>query len=294
MNKEGTWEVWGEAPKPVPEFGFFRKQSELMIMLPEVSKLHEIFDMFAMFGKDSSVGGSAATAARISVSDLADCLRSMGLNLSDQWLAARLDEHMHRRAALGILGVAVDQRVSFELVLNLYCQLADQIEEPSAEVVMGALRSLDPDHTGKLSYGELHRMLISMGDRLEESEVFGLLNRVSDADGNVRYEHLVREMFGKDFRSEETLIQAQIYLQAVGRNAIDMDMAKRDEFIDALRRADPLNSGFIEIPRLLALVNQRRKCFSLDELQVLTEGMEDTKNSRGINYRRFLRSIMNE
>ncbi|KAH8391415.1 hypothetical protein KR200_011716, partial [Drosophila serrata] len=277
-----------------PEFGFFRKQSELMIMLPEVAKLHEVFDMFAMFGKEAGVCGSNAAASRISVSDMPDCLRSMGLNLSDQWLAARLDEHMHRREALGLLGAPVSQRVSFELILTLYCQMADQNEGPSAEEVMSALRTLDPDGTGKLSYSELHRLLISMGERLEESEVFGLLNRVSDADGNVPYEQLVREMFGKESGSEETLNQAKIYLQAVGRNAIDMDMAKRDEFIDALRRADPLNSGFIEIPSLLALVNRRRKCFTLEELQVLTEGMEDTKSSRGINYRRFLRSIMNE
>ncbi|KAH8245692.1 hypothetical protein KR038_002444, partial [Drosophila bunnanda] len=277
-----------------PEFGFFRKQSELMIMLPEVSKLHEIFDMFAMFGKEADFGGSPAAASRISVSDMPDCLRSMGLNLSEQWLAARLDEDMHRRKALGLLGAKASQRVSFELVLTLYCQLADENEGPSAEEVMRALRTLDPDGTGKLSYSELHRLLISMGERLEESEVFRLLNRVADVDGNVPYEQLVREMFGKESGSEETLNQAKIYLQAVGRNAIDMDMDKRDEFIDALRRADPLNSGFIEIPRLLALVNRRRKCFTIDELELLTEGMEDPKSSRGINYRRFLRSIMNE
>ncbi|KAH8341375.1 hypothetical protein KR059_004902, partial [Drosophila kikkawai] len=272
-----------------PEFGFFRKQDELMIMLPEVSKLHEIFDMFVMFGKDAG-----ADASRISLSDMADCLRSMGVNLSDQWLAARLDEQMHRRQALGLLGAPVSQRVSFELVLSLYCQLADRNEGPSSEEVMSALRTLDPNNTGKLSCTELRRLLISMGERLEESEVIGLLDRVSDIDGNVQYEKLVLDMFGMDGGSEETRNQAKIYLQAIGRNAIDMDMGKRDEFIDALRRADPLNSGYIELPRLLTLVNRRRKCFTLDELQMLTEGMEDTKYCRGINYRRFLRSIMNE
>lgn len=58
MNSEGEWEVAGDRQKTVHEFGFFRKQSELMIMLPQVSKLREIFDMFAVFGNEASVGGS--------------------------------------------------------------------------------------------------------------------------------------------------------------------------------------------------------------------------------------------
>lgn len=201
----------------------------------------------------------------------------MGLNLSDQWLAVRLEEQMHRREALGLLGRDECRRVSFELALTLYCQLADRSQGPSAEEVLGALRTFDPNGSGLLSYSELRRMLINMGERLDESEVFGLLHRSSDIDGNVHYEHLVREMFGKDSGAEETLNQAKMYLKAVGRNAIDMDMAKRDEFIDALRRADSLNSGFIELQRLLELVNRRKKCFTIDELRVLTEGMEDKK-----------------
>jgi len=233
-------------------------------------------------------------AASIELSDVADCLRTMGLSPSDHWLATRLAEHLRRREATGPVGAAFSQRAFFELVLTLYCQMADEDEGPSAEDALQVLRSRDPRGTGVLPYSELRHMLTTMGDRLDEAEVFSLLHCASDIAGNVHYEHLVHQVFAKDEQAEERLLQARLYLQAVGRNAIDMDMVKRDEFIDALRRSDPMRSGFIEPKRLLELLNRNEERFTDEELQLLTQGMEDTKCERGINYRRFLQFIMNE
>ncbi|XP_016949381.1 uncharacterized protein LOC108024113 [Drosophila biarmipes] len=286
--------------------GFFHKQSELMAMLPEVPKLRSTFDLFVDNGNGAGSEAETETeagsegfrcldpGASIELSDVADCLRTMGLSPSDHWLATRLADHLRRREAMGPVGAAFFQRASFELVLTLYCQLAEEDESPSVEDVLQVLRNRDPRGTGVLPYSELRRMLTTMGDRLEEAEVFSLLHCASDIAGNVHYEHLVQRVFAKDEQAEERLLQARLYLQAVGRNAIDMDMAKRDEFIDALRRSDPMSSGFIEPNRLLELLNRNEERFTGEELQLLTQGMEDTRCERGINYRRFLQFIMNE
>ncbi|KAH8366577.1 hypothetical protein KR084_004566 [Drosophila pseudotakahashii] len=291
MNKNGK--------RSTRRLGFFYKQSELMIMLPEVPKLRHIFDLFAVYGNGIGAAGTGVEGAGIELSDVANCLRTMGLSPSDQWLSNRLEaEHLRRRETMGPVGTRISQRASFELVLTLYCQWTDKEDEgPSAEDALQALRSCDPKGTGLLPYCELRHMLTSMGsERLDEAEVFSVLHCASDIGGNVHYEHLVQRMFAKNAakEQEERLLQVQLYLQAVGRNAIDMDMAKRDEFIDALRRSDPLSSGFIEPKRLLELLNRNEEQFTAEELQLLTQGMEDTRCERGINYRRFLQFIMNE
>ncbi|XP_016998683.1 uncharacterized protein [Drosophila takahashii] len=293
MNKKGK--------RSTRKLGFFYKQSELMIMMPEVPKLRHVFDLFAVDGNGIGAEGSGVDGASIALSDVADCLRTMGLSPSDQWLLNRLEaEHLRRRETMGPAAAErISQRASFELVLTLYCQWADEEDEegPSAEDVLQVLRSCDTKGTGLLPYSELRRMLTSMGsERLDEAEVFSALHCASDIGGNVHYEHLVQRMFAKNAAQEqkERLQQARLYLQAVGRNAVDMDMAKRDEFIDALRRSDPLSSGFIEPKRLLELLNRNEEQFTAEELQLLTQGMEDTRCERGINYRRFLQFIMNE
>lgn len=347
-------EATSEHLRSVHKFGFFHKRSELMIMLPQVPKLRDVFELFAVkvkartqtktdgapaeagMGTEAAAatvsvageaeveakdkeavnageetkakegtGGGAGTggqsgsvtvlggAPTIDLSDVAECLRTMGLFPSEKWLFDRVAEQLRRREALGPLGAHVARRASFELVLTLYCQLATLNDELTAEQVLVALRSCDRQGSGVLSYSELRHMLTTVGERLEEAEVFSLLHTVSDISGNVHYEHLVKKMFAKDAQTEETVHQARLYLQAIGRNAIDMDMAKRDEFIDALREADPSNTGYIDQSILLSVLNRSEEHFTAEELQILTRGMEDEGHS-GINYRRFLRFIMHE
>eukprot|EP00099_Drosophila_melanogaster_P016497 NP_572233.2 uncharacterized protein Dmel_CG34435 [Drosophila melanogaster] len=289
-----------------PTIGFFSKQSELMRMLPEIPKLRNIFDLFVVNECDQAAGGEDVAAPTcldlgigIRMTDVADCLRIMGLNPSDDELQQRLEEHVRRRESLGMGMKKIAQRATFELVLTLYCQLAEQEVKEMAkgcivENVLRVLRSRDSAGTGMLPYSQLRHLLTTMGNRLDETEVYGVLHRAADINGNVLYEHLVHQLFATDPLAEERLQQAQLYLQAVGRNAIDMDMDKRDEFIDAIRRADPARSGFIEPQRLLELLNRNGEQFTGEELQLLIQGMEDTRCKRGINYCRFLEFIMNE
>ncbi|EDW53064.1 uncharacterized protein LOC6612396 [Drosophila sechellia] len=289
-----------------PRIGFFSKQSELMKMLPEIPKLRNIFDLFVVDECDQVAGGADLAAhtcldlgVGIRMTDVADCLRTMGLNPSDDVLQQRLDEHVRRREAMGMGMKKIAQRATFELVLTLYCQLAEQEVEEVAKGstvanVLRVLGSRDPEGTGMLPYSQLRRLLTTMGNRLDETEAYGVLHHAADVDGNVHYEHLVNQLFATDPLTKERLQQAQLYLQAVGRNAIDMDMDKRDEFIDAIRRADPARSGYIEPQRLLELLNRNGEQFTGVELQLLIQGMEDTRCERGINYCRFLQFIMNE
>ncbi|KAH8317506.1 hypothetical protein KR074_007102, partial [Drosophila pseudoananassae] len=314
------------------KFGFFHKRSELMIMLPEVPKLRDIFELFAVkvnsrkqtmiegppaesgtgegahAGEgiqtgEGEVGPGAGTGGQsnittvfgvptIDFSDVAECLRTMGVFPSEQWLSPRLDEQLRRREAMGTLNY-VARRASFELVLMFYCQLATLSKKLTADEVLGALRNCDPQGTGILSYSELRHMLTTVCEPLEEAEVFSLLHSVSDVNGNVHYEHLVKKIFDREIQIEEMVHQARLYLQAVGPNAIDLDMFKRDEFIDGLREADPSNTGYIDQSILLNILNRNEQLFTCDELKVLTTGMEDEGHT-GINYRRFLRFITHE
>ncbi|EDV45904.1 uncharacterized protein LOC6550940 [Drosophila erecta] len=287
-----------------PRIGVFYKQSELMRMLPEIPKLRSFFDLFVVNGRGLEAGGEKLEAIVcmercIRLRDVADCLRTMGLSPSDDAVRKLLEEHVSWREAMGI---NIAQRATFVLVLTLYCQLAELEAEKVVvdkgsfvENALRVLRSRDPQGTGMLPYSELRRMLTTMGNhRLEETEAYGVLHRAVDIDGNVHYEHLVRQLFAKDPLAEERLQQAQLFLQAVGRNAIDMDMSKRDEFIHAIRLADPMSSGYIQPERLLEVLNRNDEQFTSEELKLLTEGMEDIQCDRGINYRRFLQLIMNE
>ncbi|KAH8281289.1 hypothetical protein KR018_008281, partial [Drosophila ironensis] len=313
-----------ELERTVNKFGFFHKQCELMIMLPHVPKLRDLFEMFALKASQRRQQDAAAKAlaktgstegageggdgsedvgkieetdivgpTTIDFSEMAECLRTMGLFPSDKWLSDRLAEQLHRREALGALGAPVVRRASFELVLTVYCQLATIDEGPTVEDMLRALRSCDPKGTGVLPYGQMRHMLTAMGERLDDLEVSSLLNTVSDGCGNIHYEQLVRKIFTKDAKSEEIVHQARLYLQAIGRNAIDMDMTKRDEFIDALRLADPDNTGCVDRSHLLTMLNRCEDNFTDEELRHLTEDMEDSVHG-GVNYRSFLRFIMHE
>ncbi|XP_017054758.1 uncharacterized protein LOC108097149 [Drosophila ficusphila] len=294
---------------PGSRIGLFHTQAELMALLPALPKLRDTFDLFVANGSKPPASGDSALrfvdgCASIDLSDVADCLRAMGLSPGEDWMRDRLAEQLRRREALGPEGARFARRATFELVLTLYCALAPTSEGrgPTAAEVLQVLRSRDPAGTGMLPYSQLRRMLTSTGERLDEAEVFGLLHSVADVAGNVHYEPLVQQLFARHARAdgqpeseaEEALRQAGLYLQAVGRHAVDMDMAKRDEFIEALRREDPLGTGFIESGRLLELLNRSEERFSAEELQLLTQGMEDTSCERGVNYRRFLYFIMDE
>ncbi|EDW82787.1 uncharacterized protein Dwil_GK10180 [Drosophila willistoni] len=268
--------------------GFFHKRCELLHMLPLVSILREIFDLFVWDNESEC----------IALTDVLDCLRSMGMDPSENWLHAKMSEFVYRERN-PLAGGKMPKRVNFELVLTLYCCLANSPETngtASREEMLQSLRLYDRGQTGKLAYAFLRKLLMTMGnDRLTESEVFHLLNSCSDPAGNVYYEKLVDQMFMRDRNAEEKLHQSKIYLQAVGRNAIDMDLSKRDDFIDALRQADPQKTGFIEPQRLLVLLNSGDNQFSCDELDQLTKSMHDVGlKNRGIDYRRFLKFIMND
>ncbi|BFG02742.1 uncharacterized protein DMAD_02171 [Drosophila madeirensis] len=254
---------------PPPELGFFHKQAELLELLPLVHNLWEMFNLF-----------NPVEPAGIRVGDVGYCLDAMGLAPTQFWLQANMPQKF-------------PTRLSFENVLTLYCKLATEECGPKAPDVLRALRVWDVKQSGKLPYSELRKMLTTIGDPIDAHHVFGVLASVSDINGNVHYEDLVANMHAHDEAAEETLRQARAYLQAMGRNAVDMDMVKRDEFIDDLREADPECRGYIANSKLLELLNRNGTEFTARELDIITGSMKsNSRTDKGIDYRKFLHYIM--
>ncbi|XP_030379834.1 uncharacterized protein LOC115628032 [Scaptodrosophila lebanonensis] len=256
-------------------FGSFRKRKELIAMLPHVARLRHTFQLYDGDG-----------CGRIDINDVPECLRAMGLDPTESMLNTSLEAIDDRISKNG------QERVTFELVLIVYCALANLNEQQDPEEMLKGLRACDGTGLGVLPYAEMRRMLTTMGERLDDKEVAILLDSATDAKGNVNYKALVRAMYKKDGDLDKKLQQAQIYLDALGRNALDLDMQRRDDFIEELRHWDAARTGFINFKHLLEVLNRSGDTFSPQELHVLTKEMV---NQQGlVNYGLFLRTIMNE
>ncbi|XP_030569520.1 uncharacterized protein LOC115768924 [Drosophila novamexicana] len=251
--------------------------AELLPALPHVIKLREIFQLFVR-----PLGSNALDILKVS-----ECLRAMGVHFKESKLKACLVQRL-----LQFPRVKPPTRVSFELVLSIYCELAKLDNMPSAAMMINGLRCCDLNGTGKLPYEQLRRMLTTVGERLNEAEASALLDTMKDDSGNVNYVALMENLFCTDGEAAAKLQQSRIYLEALGKNACHMDMQKRDAFIKALRSLDFTNTGYVPHERMLDLLNRTGDSFSSAELVTLTRGMTNSKKQ--IDYRRFLRLIMNE
>ncbi|KAH8294542.1 hypothetical protein KR044_007740, partial [Drosophila immigrans] len=249
---------------------------ELMECLPQVRQLRQIFDLFVRLSGCNS----------IDVLKVPECLHAMGLRSGNATLRASLGERL--------LHFPLDKpptRVSFELVLMLYSELADEV--PTASVMVNGIRSCDGQSTGVLPLAKIRHMLTSLGRRLTaESEICEQLEALKDDKGNVNYVLLMETMFAADMQAVHKLREVRLYLDAVGKNASHMDMHKRDEFIATLRHLDPNCSGYIAADQLIQLLNANGDRFTIAELATLTRGMTNCKKQ--VDYRLFLRLIMNE
>lgn len=250
---------------------------ELQQEMPHVLQLKKVFNLFLPRPESNS----------IDTSQVAECVRAMGLH----FLEARFQTCFAERLA-SFPQKTPPTRVSFELVLSIYCELAAEPDTPCISVMINGLRSCDTEGTNLLPYNHLKRMLTSIGERLNEREVSDLLDSLKDTKGNVNYVTLIKTIFSGDFSTDDKLKEVRFYLDALGKNACFMDMKKRDEFIRTVRSLDATKSGYVASNRLLQLLNFSEDRFTVHELVTLTRGM--TKNKNQIDYRRFLRLIMNE
>ncbi|KAM8719214.1 hypothetical protein ACLKA7_011859 [Drosophila subpalustris] len=251
---------------------------ELLLDLSQVLKLREIFNMFARFSGCNT----------INVLKVPECLHAMGLRFVESTMKSFLTERL-----LKFPQSKPPSRVSFELVLSIYCDLASLEEVPTAAVMINGFRCCDAKNTGLLPYNMLRRMLHSLSERLRDAEVAELLDSMKDNKGNVKYVTLLETLFSPlDVDATEKLSQARLYLNALGKNASHMDMQKRDEFIRALRNLDRCRTGFVDPDQLLHLLNANGDRFTVNELSSLTRGM--TNGKKEIDYRMFLGLIMND
>lgn len=250
---------------------------ELQQEMPHVQQLKEVFNLFLPRPESNS----------IDTSQVAECLRAMGLHFPESTFQTCFTQHL-----ANFPQKTPPTRVSFELVLSIYCELAAEPDTPSISVMINDLRSCDTEGTNLLPYNHLKRMLTSMGEPLNEGEVSDLLDSLKDPKGNVNYVTLMQTMFSGDFSTADKLKEVRFYLDALGKNACFMDMKKRDEFIRAMRSLDTTKSGYVASNRLLNLLNFSEDRLTAHELVTLTRGM--TKNKNLVDYRSFLRLIMND
>lgn len=250
---------------------------ELQQEMPHVQQLKEVFNLFLPRPEANS----------IDTSQVGECVRAMGLHFLESTFQTCFKQHL-----ANFPQKTPPTRVSFELVLSIYCELGAEPDIPCISVLINGLRSFDTEGTDLLPYNHLKRMLTSMGERLNEGEVSDLLDSLKDTKGNVNYVNLMQTIFSGDFSTADKLKEVRFYLNALGKNACFMDMKKRDEFIRAMRSVDTTKSGYVASNRLLNLLNFSEDRFTAHELLTLTRGM--TKNKNQIDYRLFLQHIMND
>ncbi|KAH8397925.1 hypothetical protein KR222_006571, partial [Zaprionus bogoriensis] len=153
---------------------------ELQQSLLQVLKLKDVYNLFA-----SPHGSNSIDLARVP-----ECLRAMGAQFVDMAYRNCLAEHL-----ANFPQTKPPTRVSFELVLSLYCELAAAEDVPSVAVMVNGLRSCDTENRGVLPYSMLRRMLTLVGERLNDAEAATLLDSLKDERGNVNYIALMETMF---------------------------------------------------------------------------------------------------
>lgn len=134
----------------------------------------EFKDAFSLFDQ---VGDG-----KVDKSQVPDILRSVGLNPM---------KHDVDKVKENLKSIK-DKRIAFEEFLPIYVPLAKK-QAGSAEEFIEALRNFDRDLNGRISAGELRRMLTALGDKLTEQQADVIIG-LQEKKGFVDYEKLVQDV----------------------------------------------------------------------------------------------------
>lgn len=134
----------------------------------------EFKDAFSLFDQ---VGDG-----KVDKSQVPDILRSVGLNPM---------KHDVDKVKENLKSIK-DKRIAFEEFLPIYVPLAKK-QAGSAEEFIEALRNFDRDLNGRISAGELRRMLTALGDKLTEEQADVIIG-LQEKKGFIDYEKLVQDV----------------------------------------------------------------------------------------------------
>lgn len=145
-----------------------------MNKLPQ-NRFHQCEEAFNLFDRKRE--------GKISVEEIGDVMRTLGVNPSQAELEKKLEE--------------ADLKKNGKIDLNEFVELfGDEVAEPdNEEDFIEAFNVFDPDGTGKVNAKELRTMLLSLGEKLSEEETDSILKQVNqDSDGNIDYQEFVKIM----------------------------------------------------------------------------------------------------
>ncbi|CAM0949057.1 unnamed protein product [Alopecurus aequalis] len=142
-------------------------------------QLREFREAFAFFDKDGD--------GRISAEELSTVVRSLGQSPTPEQLRDMVRD------------VDADGNGTIEfaefLALMSRQREATNADGSAAEELREAFRVFDRDHDGLISKAELRHVMISLGEKLSDEEVEGMIAEADlDGDGQVNFDEFVRMM----------------------------------------------------------------------------------------------------
>lgn len=148
----------------------------------EIEDVREVFDLFDFWdGRDGLVDAAKA----------ADFLRCCGLNPTNKFV--------QQNGGTEKFG---EKQYKFEEILPIYKAISDDSDTGTFADFMEAFKTFDREGQGFVAAGEIRHVLASMGERLTDVEVEGILKGTGteeDLDGNIKYENFIKKvMAGPD------------------------------------------------------------------------------------------------
>ena len=140
-------------------------------------QLREFREAFAFFDKDGD--------GRITVEELSTVVRSLGQSPTPEEL-----RHMVRDVDADGNGT-----IEFAEFLALMSRQREAANADDNEELREAFGVFDRDHDGHISKAELRHVMISLGEKLTDEEVEGMIAEADlDGDGQVNFDEFVRMM----------------------------------------------------------------------------------------------------
>lgn len=135
----------------------------------QLEELQEAFNLF-----DDSGDG------KINHKLIGECLRTLGLNPMEADIKKVVEQFKD------------DDRISYETFLPIYEAFSKKKCKYTPEEFVEELKQFDREGTGCIGIVELKHHLMSMGDKLTETEADQLLTGLEGAEGKINCEEFVR------------------------------------------------------------------------------------------------------
>jgi len=150
----------------------------------EVELCKEAFGVYDMFFGDKG---------QVDTMKVADILRSMKLTPTN-------------KAVQKITGVTKpgEKKITIEEFMPIYAQLSKEKDVGGYPDFMEAMSVYDKESNGTVIAAELRHLLLSLGEKLSESEVDEILKLCSneDTEGNTKYEDFIKKVLEGPFPNE--------------------------------------------------------------------------------------------